>query len=113
MHWVSNLNERRLGHDGREIQHMHMHATPLFGNSTDFMYYYITMYFGTHRQPQTLIVDTGSSVAAIPCDELCTAGKCGKHINQHYFNAQSTKFSYYSCQAVDCTCTAGDKCRFY
>ena len=47
--WVSARNERRLvEHDGRIIQHMHLHSTPLYGNSTDFMYYYITMYFGTH-----------------------------------------------------------------
>lgn len=68
----SSLNERRLSHDGRHIEHMNLLTTPLYGNSTDFMYYYITMYFGTHRQPQTLIVDTGSSVAAIPCKEFCS-----------------------------------------
>lgn len=45
------LNERRLSVDGRDMVHMHLHTTPLYGNSTDFMYYYITAYFGSHRQP--------------------------------------------------------------
>ena len=44
-------NERRLATDGREMMHMHLQSTPLYGNSTDFMYYYVTMYFGSHRQP--------------------------------------------------------------
>ena len=92
MSWVPEMNERRLSHDGREIQHMHLLTTPLYGNSTDFMYYYITMFFGSHRQPQTLIVDTGSSVAAIPCKEFCSSGKCGKHINDLYSTTQSDKF---------------------
>ena len=78
-------NERRLAADGQEMLHMYLFTTPLYGNSTDFMYYYITMYFGSHMQPQTLIVDTGSSVAAIPCKEFCEdGGKCGTHINALY-----------------------------
>ena len=89
---VASLNERRLSHDGRQIQHMELLTTPLYGNSTDFMYYYITMHFGTHRQPQTLIVDTGSSVAAIPCKEFCQQGQCGKHINNLYESSKSTNF---------------------
>ena len=93
---------------------MHLQSTPLYGNSTDFMYFYTTVYFGSHRQAQTLIVDTGSSVAAIPCKELCsTGGNCGKHINQHYASSLSDTFTYYDCQKVDCRCTTGNKCRFY
>ena len=111
--WVSNLNERRLSHDGRAIQHMHLYNTPMYGNSTDFMYYYITMYFGTHQQPQTLIVDTGSSVAAIPCKHFCEMGKCGKHINNYYDSNMSSAFMLYNCKEVDCKCTSQDKCRFY
>ena len=85
-------NERRLATDGREMMHMHLQSTPLYGNSTDFMYYYVTMYFGSQRQPQTLIVDTGSSVAAIPCKELCAHGSCGHHINELYATKMSESF---------------------
>jgi hypothetical protein len=44
-------NERRLSTDGRDMMHMHLQSTPLYGNSTDFMYFYVTMYFGSQRQP--------------------------------------------------------------
>ena len=44
-------NERRLAADGQEMLHMYLFTTPLYGNSTDFMYYYITMYFGSNMQP--------------------------------------------------------------
>ncbi len=30
-------------------------------------YYYVTLYFGTPLQRQTLIVDTGSPITTIPC----------------------------------------------
>lgn len=43
------VNERRLSVDGRSMTHMHLQSTPLYGNSTDFMYYYITVYFGSQR----------------------------------------------------------------
>ena len=106
-------NERRLSVDGREIMHMHLHTTPLYGNSTDFMYYYVTVYFGSHQQPQTLIVDTGSSVAAIPCSDFCTKGTCGSHINSLYKASMSDQFSLYDCTKVDCRCVEGTRCRFY
>lgn len=105
--------ERRLSVDGREMMHMHLHTTPLYGNSTDFMYYYITVYFGSHRQPQTLITDTGSSVAAIPCQEFCNQGKCGKHINDLYTSSKSENFELYDCTKVNCKCAANNRCRFY
>lgn len=72
--------ERRLSEyeqSGRELMHMHMQTTPLYGNQTGLEYYYATVYFGSKRQPQALIVDTGSSVAAVPCAELCSPGQCG------------------------------------
>jgi len=111
--WVSELNERRLSVDGRELQHMHLHTTPMYGNSTDFMYYYVTMYFGTHRQPQTLITDTGSSVAAVPCEDYCLKGKCGHHINDLYKPHMSENFSLFDCNKVDCKCADKNRCRFY
>lgn len=35
--------------------------------STDLGYYYVTLFFGTPIQKQTLIVDTGSMTTTIPC----------------------------------------------
>ena len=99
-HWPV---ERRLSAEGRELAHMHMQSTPLYGNSTDLMYYYVTVYFGSHRQAQTLIVDTGSSVACVPCKEYCIgSSNCGKHINSLYETSQSNAFFAFDCNKVDC-----------
>lgn len=35
--------------------------------STDLGYYYVSLFFGTPIQRQTLIVDTGSMTTVIPC----------------------------------------------
>ena len=51
----------------RDLQHVNLESSSLYGNSTDLEYFYTQVYVGSHRQPQTLIVDTGSSIAAMPC----------------------------------------------
>lgn len=61
----------------RRLAHMHLQATNLYGNSTDLEYFYIDVAFGSKRQKQALILDTGSSLAAVPCDEFCTQESCG------------------------------------
>ena len=59
-------------------------------------------------------MDTGSSVAAIPCKEFCTGGgSCGKHIHDHFSHAKSETFHLFSCTEVDCRCAEENKCRFY
>ena len=58
-------------------------------------------------------MDTGSSVAAIPCKNFCKANQCGKHINSLYDAQKSTAFEVYDCHKVDCQCEDGNKCRFY
>lgn len=73
----------------RNLVHVHLQSTQVFGNSTDLEYYYVDVYVGTHRQKQTLIVDTGSTLLAMPCKAYCTSddyGKssCGSHINEWY-----------------------------
>ena len=51
------------------------------------------MYVGKNREPQTLIVDTGSNFAAFPCENHCT--KCGTHLNPYYkIDNSSTKELY-------------------
>jgi hypothetical protein len=42
--------ERRLstfGESGRDLMHMHMQTTPLYGNQTGLEYYYATVFFGS------------------------------------------------------------------
>jgi hypothetical protein len=65
----------------RNLAHVHLQKTPLYGNSTELEYFYITAYFGSHRQAKSLIFDTESSVAAIPCSDYCSNNSCGSHIN--------------------------------
>ncbi len=61
-----------------------MRTTDLFGNSTELMYYYATLYVGDfdNLSEQALIIDTGSGIMSFPCEGYCT--HCGKHINNYY-----------------------------
>ena len=43
--------ERRLSVDGRKMAHLPVHTTPLYGNSTGLYYFYVTMLFGSFKQP--------------------------------------------------------------
>lgn len=76
----------------------------LYGNST-LEYYYVNAFVGTPPQRQSLILDTGSSLTAFPC-EKCKEGNCGKH-SEPFFNTKASstykifkkgeKFSSYQC----------------
>ena len=46
---IFDSSERRLSTTQRQLSHMHLQGTPLYGNSTDFMYFYVTIYIGSHR----------------------------------------------------------------
>ena len=79
----------------RNLLHIHMQSGDLHGNSTELQYFYVDTYFGSQRQKQSLIVDTGSSIAAIPCKSYCKSSSCGKHINDHYdFDKSTAKKTY-------------------
>ena len=70
----------------RNLKHVHLQTADLYGNSTDMQYFYVMASFGTQHKPQALILDTGSSIAAIPCAEYChsSEGQCGTHIDGLY-----------------------------
>ena len=54
------------------------HIIPLYGNAT-LGYYYANIFVGSPPQEQSVIMDTGSGLLALPCSK-CTA--CGlKHLN--------------------------------
>jgi len=64
---------------------------------TELGYYYVTLFFGTPLQKQTLIVDTGSTTTTIPCQE------CGDNCGQHHFDKpfnhdQSKTFKKFQCR---------------
>ena len=67
------------------------HVIPLYGNSS-LGYYYANLYIGSPPQQQSVIVDTGSGILALPCSK-CTS--CGyKHLNIPFKiqDSNSTKF---------------------
>lgn len=101
---------------GRSLKHMHLQSSPIYGNSTDLEYFYLTVYLGTHRQPQALILDTGSALAAIPCKNYCSSGTCGSHLNEIYDPRLSSTHHVFNCrtpEANQCVCVDHDRCRFY
>ena len=54
----------------------------IYGNSSQLNYYYINIFLGNNKTKQSLILDTGSQITAIPCKPLCE--KCGRHLNSFY-----------------------------
>ena len=55
----------------RNLLHLNVQSSQLYGNSSDLQYFYTNIYFGTNQQRESLIVDTGSSMAAVPCKNYC------------------------------------------
>ena len=90
---------------------MHLESADLYGNSTDLQYFYVNVYFGSQRHVQTLIADTGSGIAAIPCKNYCK--HCGNHLNG-YFDIDESQSKYiYNCNKDSgCDCHNGQFCRF-
>jgi len=63
---------------------------------TELGYYYVTLFFGSPIQKQTLIVDTGSVTTTIPCTECGT--NCGKsHFNAPFNHSKSSTFKEFEC----------------
>ena len=60
-----------------------------------------------------MIVDTGSSVVAFPCKELCVPHGCGKHNSGLYEVYKSTAHSFLTCDHSHCQCADNNRCRFY
>jgi hypothetical protein len=60
---------------------MQYHSLKVYGN-VSLGYYYANIYIGTPPQRQSMILDTGSGIIAVPCEQ-CT--QCGnKHLNPKF-----------------------------
>ena len=64
------------------------HLVQIFGNSSSLNYYYLNVFLGNPPKKQALILDTGSHLTSVPCQQLCES--CGKHLNS-YFSISSKK----------------------
>ena len=116
-------SKRRLENSSSEAQKYYdakIHTVKLFG-SFELGYYYVNLFIGTPPQKQTVIVDTGSSLTAIPCSGHkkknsfyinfnvvdCQSSSCGSHIDPHFNSGASSSF-----HSIDCTNYVGNfQCR--
>ena len=73
------------------------HVIPLYGNST-LGYYYANIYVGSPPQEQSVIVDTGSGLLALPCSK-CTS--CGNmHLNPPFRVEDSLTGKFMTCVLI-------------
>jgi hypothetical protein len=94
----------------------HVDFTEIYGDSDKLNYYFIKVYIGKHKQESSLILDTGSSVMCLTCQNTCES--CGVHSFPHYNPENSPNFSFLDCLSKDCsafpsysTCET-NKCKF-
>lgn len=84
----------------------------VYGNSSYMKYYYTNIYVGTPPQKQSVIIDTGSLLTAIPCKPHCT--NCGKHLYSYYDMTQSSTSEILGCDNKNCKyrCDSNKKCAY-
>lgn len=77
------------------------HSIELHGNFS-LGYYYATIFLGTPAQKQSFIIDTGSTIFAIPCN-MCTS--CGlRHMNPKFDVTRSNTSRMVTCEEGFCRC---------
>jgi hypothetical protein len=74
------------------------HTLPVYGNAS-LGYYYVKIYLGSpETQPQSVIVDTGSGILAVPCTKC--RGCSAHHIDSPYDPEKSTYSSFLTCVSI-------------
>lgn len=81
----------------------------LEGNTMPLGYYYARVHVGTPGQIFTVIVDTGSSLLAIPCRGC---NKCGKHMNPYFEQSKSSTYSEGCKEIPKCQSCSGNQCTY-
>jgi len=95
---LNTLKRRYSGHT-RKLENT-VDSVALFGNSSSLNYYYVNIYLGTPPQKQSLIIDTGSSLTAVPCKPHIM--NCGRHMNQYYDISKSNTSKVLDCNLEGC-----------
>jgi len=102
---ASDLGARALFDPEHKIE-----SARIYGNIDAFAYYYIDLIIGSPPQRVSVILDTGSGVAAFPC---ANCNHCGSHIDPAFDFAKSSSASWVSCgDGCAGTCTGGH-CSYY
>ena len=71
--------------------------------------HYVDVWVGTPPQRQTVIVDTGSSVTAFPCENCTDCGAPEYHIDNYFQQSESSTFFRRPCgSCLHGTCSAQD-----
>ncbi|CAE8612115.1 unnamed protein product [Polarella glacialis] len=65
-----------------------------------YLVYHLDILVGTPGQTQSVIIDTGSSLAAFPC--VSCGASCGTHIDPPFDPASSSTFKWVSCSPPGC-----------
>ena len=100
---------RRRLHGHIDLSDKTIQEGQLDGNTMPLGYFYARVHVGTPGQEFTVIVDTGSSLMAVPCTG-CT--KCGKHMNPYFEQSTSSTYSE-GCNAIaKCKSCSGGKCTY-
>lgn len=72
------------------------HVLPVYGNAS-LGYYYVNIYVGSPEpQPQSVIIDTGSGILAMPCANCQSCG-VKNHINPPYDFKKSPSSNVLTC----------------
>lgn len=87
----------------------------VLGNSSVTNYYYADIHIGQPAQTQSVILDTGSPLLAVPCNPYCS--NCGHHQNAYYNieisnNASVLKCNTDKCKEFGLECDKDNLCSF-
>ena len=73
------------------------HVIALHGNTT-FGYYYANIFVGSPPQEQSVIIDTGSGILALPCSKCLSCGK--EHIQPPFDITRSKSNKIMTCVRI-------------
>lgn len=82
----------------------HIESCRVYGNIDKYAYYFLDMLIGTPPQRVSVIVDTGSHIAAFPC---ASCKHCGNHIDPAFDFAKSTSAAWVGCDSCKGSCKSG------
>lgn len=82
----------------------------LYGNLHQLRAYHVDVLIGTPGQLQSLIVDTGSSTTAFPCQGCGLA--CGEHLDEPFDPQASSTFRWLGCGDAGCDRCENSACGY-